>query len=79
MPLLADGLHNLVVGFNQETHHAGSGRLGGLASCHSGLTAWLCGRLAQHILEKCHIILKQMVVGLPLTPSCIQLTSGVLH
>ena len=39
MPLLADGLHNLVVGLNQETHHAGSGRLGGLASCHSGLTA----------------------------------------
>ena len=45
MPLLADGLHNLVVGLNQETHHAGSGRLGGLASCHSGLTAWPCGRL----------------------------------
>ena len=45
MPLLADGLHNLVVWLNQETHHAGSGRLGGLASCHSGLTAWLCGRL----------------------------------
>ena len=29
----------MVVGLNQETHHAGSGRLGGLASCHSGLTA----------------------------------------
>ena len=57
MPLLADGLHNLVVGLNQETHHAGSGRLGGLASCHSGLTAWLSQYIQVNILHFCLLVL----------------------
>ena len=63
MPLLADGLHNLVVGLNQETHHAGSGRLGGLASCHSGLTAWLCGRRSICVWNKVYFIESLPLLG----------------